>query len=342
MKNLIFAFVSLLFLNSCSKAILGDTPANTPESVFDNFCQQVNDNYSGKDVRPVNWDSLRKVYRPKVTAQTTDSQLIGIFKAMMLAYGDYHFQLNIGNQGINPSYDLAFPNGYIPDFLGLSVVEKQLNKRLTNYKDLYNYEKTVDNIGYINIKSFNFSRYPRSDFDYFATVLETLKDTKGIIIDVRTNGGGDEDNAQTVAGHFATSTKLYKYRRTKIGVNKTDYTDFLAFNLSPSGALQYTKPVIVLTNGFTYSNAISFVMMMQVQPNVTVLGTKTGDGVVGSYSHELPNGWLVQIPFGLAYFPDKTVVDGRGIKPKIEVVLSETDKKDGRDAILEKALVLLK
>jgi carboxyl-terminal processing protease len=342
MKKLIFAFAILLFLNSCSKAILGDTPANNPEIVFENFCQQVNDNYSGKDVRPVNWDSLCKIYRPKVTAQTTDSQLIGIFKAMMLAYGDYHFQLNIGNNGINPSYDLAFPNGYIPDFLGLSAVEKGLNKRLTNYKDLYNYEKTADNIGYINIKSFNYSRYPRSDFDYFSTVLETLKDTKGIIIDVRTNGGGDESNAQTVAGHFATSTQLYKYRRTKIGANKTDYTDFLPFNLSPSKSLQYTKPVIVLTNGFTYSNAVSFVMMMRVQSNVTLVGTTTGDGVVGSISRELSNGWLVQIPFGLAYFPDKTVVEGRGIKPKIEVTLSEADRKDGRDALLEKALAILK
>jgi carboxyl-terminal processing protease len=342
MKKLIFTFVSLLFLNSCSKAILGDTPANNPEVVFDNFCQQVNENYSGKDVRPVDWDSLCKAYRPKVTAQTTDSQLTDIFKAMLLHYGDYHFQLNIGNQGINPSYDLAFPNGFIPNYLGLIAVEKLVNKRLTNYKDLYNYEKTADNIGYINIKSFNFNRYPRSDFEYFATVLETLKDTKGLVIDVRTNGGGDEDNAQTVAGHFATSTQLYKYRRTKIGANKADYTDFLAFNLSPRGAWQYVKPVIVLTNGFTYSNAVSFVMMLRVQPNVTLLGTTTGDGVVGSISHELPNGWQVQIPFGLAYFPDKTVVDGKGIKPKVEVSLSDADKKDGRDAILEKALTLLK
>ncbi len=342
MKNLIFAIPLLLFLSSCSKAILGVTPDSNPESVFDNFCQQVNENYSGKDVRPVDWDSLCKAYRPKVTAQTTNSQLTDIFKAMLLRYGDYHFQLNIGNQGINPSFDLAFPNGYIPDFLGLNAVEKLVNKRLTNYKDLYNYEKTANNIGYINIKSFNFNRYPRSDFDYFDTVLETLKDTKGLVIDVRTNGGGDEDNAKTVAGRFATSTQLYKYRRTKIGVNKTDYTDFLAFELSPRGAWQYTKPVVVLTNGYTYSNANSFVMMLKVQPNVTLVGTTTGDGVVGSISHELPNGWQVQIPFGLAYFPDKTVVDGKGIKPKIEVSLSDADKKDGRDAILEKALELLK
>lgn len=342
MKKLLFALTILLFLSSCSKAILGDTPASNPESVFENFCQQVNDNYSGKDVRPVNWDSLCKVYRPKVTPQTTDNQLIDIMKAMIVVYGDYHFQLNINNRGINPSYELAFPNGYIPDFLGLSAVEKGLNKRLTNYKNLYFYEKTADSIGYISIKSFNHSQYPRTDFDYFATVLETMKDTKGIILDVRQNGGGDEDNAATVAGHFATSTQLYKYRRTKIGANKTDYTDFLAFNLSPRGAWQYTKPVIVLTNGFTYSNANSFVMMLRVQPNVTLVGSTTGDGVVGSISRELPNGWQVQIPFGLAYFPDKTVVEGLGIKPKIEVRISAANRQNSVDAILDKALELLK
>ena len=57
---------------------------------------------------------------------------------------------------------------------------------------------------------------------------------------------------------------------------------------------------------------------------------------------KLPNGWAIQMPFKLSYLPDKTVVEGRGIKPKIEATISEEQRKNGQDVILEKALELLK
>jgi Peptidase family S41 len=116
----------------------------------------------------------------------------------------------------------------------------------------------------------------------------------------------------------------------------------LNLTLGSRGAWQYTKPVVVLTNQRVFSTVLNFVMMMQVQPHVTTLGTITGNGVNGGVTRELPNGWLLNVPSGLVYLPDKTVVEGKGIKPKIEAFISEEQKKNGQDAILEKALALLK
>ena len=341
MKKILFAIITMLFLNSCSKAFLGDVPENNPEAAFEHFYKQINENYSGKDVRPISWDSLYKIYRPKVTAKTTDNQLIDIFKSMIVPYEDLHLYFKIGNNFYSPSLDRVTSNGF-PDYLGDAAIEQSLNKRPKTYKDLFSYEKTSNNVGYINIKTFD-GGFSQADFAFFDTILEELKDTKDLIIDIRRNSGGQENKAENIAGRFATTDQLYKYTRIKTGISKTDYSDFNSFTLKSSGAWQYTKPVVLLTGRYSYSTAISFTMMLRPLSNVTTVGNNTGDGVVGFVTRELPNGWLLQFPSGLAYLPDKTVVEGnRGLKPKVLATISEEQKKNGQDGILEKALALLK
>jgi carboxyl-terminal processing protease len=339
MKKILFAlFVLGCFFNvGCSKMFLGDEPENTPEVVFERFWQQINDNYSGLTVRPVNWDSLYKVYRPQVTDKTTTTQLVEIFKAMILPFDDNHLGFKAGNTDHYPS-----SNNNIPNYLGQNAVETAFKKPLKNDNNLFYYEKNSDNIGYVFISSFRSDKFSQALFENFDNILEALKDTKGIVIDMRSNGGGNELYAQIVAGRFADAARLYKYSRVKVGVKKDDYSDFIGSNLGNRGTWQYTKPVVVLINQRVFSTAINFVMMMQVQPHVTTLGTTTGNGVNGGITRELPNGWLLNVPSGLAYLPDKTVVEGKGVKPKIEATISEEQKKNGQDAILEKALALLK
>jgi carboxyl-terminal processing protease len=341
MKKILYIIATTLFFNSCSKAFLGDEPENNPETAFESFYKQINENYSGKDVRPISWDSLYKVYRPKVTAQTTKSQLIDNFKNMIVLYEDLHLNFKIGNESYNPSIERITANG-IPDYLGEAALEKVLGKRPKSYKDLFYYEKTSNNVGYVNIKTFE-NRFSQADYAFFDNILEELKDTKALIIDIRRNDGGNENYAVKIAGRFATTEQVYKYTRVKIGISKTDYSDFNSFTLKPNGAWQFTKPIVLLTGRYTYSTAINFTMMMRTLPNVTTLGNNTGDGVVGFTTRELPNGWLLRCPSGLAYLPDKTVVEGSGgLKPKVLATISEEQKKNGQDAILEKALDMLK
>jgi carboxyl-terminal processing protease len=341
MKKILFAAITMLFFNSCSKAFLGDVPENNPEAVFEHFYKQINENYSGKDVRPISWDSLYKIYRPKVTAKTADNQLIDIFKNMIVPFEDSHLSFKAGNNFYNPSFSRVSTNGF-PDYSGDAAIEKSLGKRPKAYKQLFSYEKTSNNIGYVNINTFD-GGFSQADFDFFNTILEELKDTKALIIDIRKNSGGQVNNAENIAGRFTTTNQLYKYTRIKIGTDKNNYTDFNSFTLKTRGAWQYTKSVVLLTGRYTYSAAVSFTMMLRPSFNVITVGNNTGDGVVGFVTRELPNGWLLQFPSSLAYLPDKTVVEGSGgLKPKVLATISEEQKKNGQDAILEKALELLK
>jgi carboxyl-terminal processing protease len=332
-------------MSGCTKVFLGDVPANTPETNFNYFMQQMDENYSGKDVRTVNWDSLSRIYRSKINAQSSNTDLINAMSALMLPFGDLHLNFNtIPNRFYNPALFTFFPDfNNLPNVINNAAFEKSLKSPLKAYKSLFFYAKTSENIGYVNIKTFSDDNFKQADFEYFNTILEELKDTKGLVLDVRQNGGGSENFAQIVAGRLVANAQTYKYTRIKIGRSKTDYTDFLPSTLSPSGSWQYTKPIVVLTNAYAYSTAINLVMMLRTQTHVTTMGTPTGDGVAGGISREMPNGWRLQIPSGLAFLPDKTAVEGSGgIKPKVEATISEDNRKNGVDAILDKALLLLK
>ena len=58
------------------------------------------------------------------------------------------------------------------------------------------YGKTNDNYGFIAIHKWSDQNTP----SVVDNALEQLKDTKGLIVDVRYNGGGSEPLAQQVAG----------------------------------------------------------------------------------------------------------------------------------------------
>ena len=87
---------------------------------------------------------------------------------------------------------------------------------------------------------------------------------KGIIIDVRGNGGGEMYNAQAVANRFADQLRVCFYYRAKIGPGKNDFSSWKSISLEPKGPYQFHKPVVVLTSRASSSAAEFFTAAMQV------------------------------------------------------------------------------
>ena len=341
MKQYRYSLLILLIglFSSCTQVLLGPDKSSTEkETVFEEFWRQVDRNYSGLTVRPVNWDSLYKVYRPQVTAQTTDEQLAKIVQLMITPINDNHVYLTANGKGYGSLTD-PYSTTIIADYLGTGVVSRRLGvSYLDSYKNLFYYGKSAGNIGYVAISSFVNSQFTQADFNQFDPILEQFRDTKGLIIDIRQNNGGSEDFAAFVAGRFATERRVYKLSRTKTGPGRQDYGDYSVSTLIPRGSWTYTKPVAVLMNNRVFSTGNNFLMMMRVQPTVLTIGGRSGDGVNGPVNHELSNGWIIALPNQLSYLPDKTVVEGRGIPPGIEVHINAQDRQNSRDTVLEKAL----
>ena len=127
--------------------------------------------------------------------------------------------------------------------------------------------KLEDGLGYIAIRSFA-ERATVKDFD---EALANLRDSAGLIIDVRNNGGGDTAVARPIMGRFIAERQAYALMRRREGADlSAPWTEYV----EPRGPFTYDKPVIVLTNHWSGSMAEGFPMGMRNIGRATIVGTK--------------------------------------------------------------------
>ncbi len=120
-------------------------------------------------------------------------------------------------------------------------------------------------IGYIRIASFA----DTAAVEQFDAALETLRDSLGLIIDVRRNGGGDTAVAKPIMGRFIHETRLYAHMRRREG---SGLSDRWREEVEPRGPFTYDRPVVVLTDFWSASLAEGFAMGMRGMGRARVVG----------------------------------------------------------------------
>ena len=173
-----------------------------------------------------------------------------------------------------------------------------------------------DNIGYMQITQFrvkmNEDDETPTTFELFRQKLNELAEQgmKKLIIDLRSNGGGDLEQACDIAGLFLNRDDLIIYVEDKDG-NRQNYTAEEGENI--------TLPIVILTNGDTASASEVFTGALKDHNRATIVGTKTyGKGVVQSVYPMYDNSTLT-ITTGKYYTPSGVCIHEQGIEPDIYV-----------------------
>src|SRR5215471_119683 len=96
-------FITLLAL-SCVRAVNGQE-LSPPEKNFEYLWQTYDRNYALFGAKHIDWKALYKVYRPKVTAKTTDAELFDVLAGILGNLNDNHVRLT--------SPDRAFQSGIL-------------------------------------------------------------------------------------------------------------------------------------------------------------------------------------------------------------------------------------
>lgn len=105
----------------------------------------------------------------------------------------------------------------------------------------------------------------------FDTALEQLRDAPGLILDMRSNGGGNTSVARPMMGRFITRTMPYAQMRRREGAGLGGFwTEWV----EPRGPFTYEKPVVVLTSHWSASMAEGFPMGMRAIGHATIVGTR--------------------------------------------------------------------
>jgi C-terminal processing protease CtpA/Prc len=82
-------------------------------------------------------------------------------------------------------------------------------------------------------------------------------------------------------------------------------------------------------------------MMMDVLPNVTIVGDTTMGIFSDTHVEKLPNGWEYRLSMMKTTNHDGVWLEGKGIDPDVFVKNTDEDIKQGVDRVLEKAIDLV-
>ncbi|MGB3588386.1 MAG: S41 family peptidase [Tunicatimonas sp.] len=329
------ATVTLLGLvYGCQEIFLGPEPPNTPTSNFDVFWQTFDQNYSYFSLKGVDWDSVYQVYRPQIDDNTTDDELFDILVEIGELLRDGHYVITNGAEYYYSYYGSSLNK--IPLQFQPAAFYLENERSAGNYISYATVKDTQ--LGYLRIASFG------GEDDEYAVIdqaLQNLSSTTGLILDVRTTGGGSTELAETIAGRFADQTYLYRHYKYRNGENWNDYTDPIAAHVVPQGETNYLKPIIVITDRRCLSACEGFVLMLKALPTVRTLGDTTFGGTARPITQELPNGWNYRVSTWFVTEPNGEVVEGQGIAPDVLEPYVQLDSFDVADNAMDRAIELL-
>jgi carboxyl-terminal processing protease len=186
------------------------------------------------------------------------------------------------------------------------------------------YELRTDSIGYIKITAFE----DQTSEDFTAALRDLeVKGAKGLIIDLRNNGGGLVDEGVQIADKLMGKGTI-TYLQDRNG--KKEYYE--------SDAQKTSLPYVVLVNDGTASTSEIVAAAIKDSDDGQLIGITTfGKGVVQSTS-QLPDGDAIKLTIKQYFSPLGITIHKIGVTP--DFVVEDNPTIDG-DEQLNKALALL-
>ena len=325
--------LALLAGTGCEKLLVGPEVHNQPEENFELLWKEFDRLYGTFEVRGVDWNALYRQYRPQVQATTTDAELLTTVGHLLDHLNDGHVW--IITPGSQPQrYDSG--RHYAKTDFSLEVVKRNYLRTPRTLGAIDYGMLPGGRIGYLHLADLGAS--PNFFDKAIQTVLEELRTTDGLVVDVRELTGGDDRSGQVVANRFAAAKRLFMTTRWRNGARHSDFTPLVEWYVQPGGAWQYTKPIVLLTNRFTQSAGETFTLAMRTQPHVTQLGDTTNGIFSEATRRELPNGWIYSLSVGDYRAADGHSYEGIGLAPQVLVKNRKQDVLAGRDQALETAI----
>jgi len=194
---------------------------------------------------------------------------------------------------------------------GNSSIEKTITRREISIQSVES--KVLEgNIGYIAIKSFD--ENTAEDFKAALTALEIRK-IKGLVIDVRDDGGGLLDVVEEIADRILDEAVIVYTQDNK---GHKEY-------LKSSAKEKVNLPIVVLTNGNSASaSEILTGAILDNKAGISIGTTTYGKGLVQEVV-PMRDGTGYKLTTAQYFTPNGSYINEKGIKPTIEVK-SEKDQ----------------
>ena len=305
----------LLFLIFISPNYSQAQKISKQEKNFEFFWNTFNDIYPSFEIRKVDWQKQYSIYRPQVTANTTDDELFAILNEMVTPLRDGHIAISktddLPASAKYSSFHQQFPSKDSVNQLR-AVISGNLSA--LGFSDFVKFNSTFpiggfstsEQYGYLQLNGFG--GIPLKEFEkQLDEMLARFKDKEAVIIDIRINGGGEPALVEAVVKRF-------------------------------SG---FDKPIVLLTSGASISAADHFAMNLMDFPQVTIIGERTAGMFSSMMGKKMPNGWMFSLSHETHLAKDGNNYEGVGIPVDIEIANRKDNLITNKDPVLRRAIDFL-
>lgn len=331
MRTSLLVILVIVSCLACEKAFFQPSLASTDPAVnCDYLWRECQEKYAYFDLKKIDWDSVQLDYQTRIYAGMSDDSLFSVMGNMLASLRDDHANLF-------SDFNVSF---FGTEFLGPDnfdwrvIIDQYLGQGYLISGPFQHDFLSNLNIGYVRLASFP-GDISRESLDF---VLTRYKDTKGLILDLRENGGGAIEDVYTILNRFTENETVVYYSRIKTGPATNDFSEPEPVWIRPFHGVRYQQPVIVLIDRGTYSSGSLLALATKALPHIDLVGDFTGGGLGMPNGGQLPNGWTYRFSItqtlNLDFRPDWE----NGVPPDFHASFDWTNLT--KDEILERAIEL--
>ena len=289
--------------------------------------------YSYRDRLGLDWDAIIAARRKALEGARTPRAFALAAAELLGAARDVHIRLEVAGETVptfrrdaRRNFDLAGIRKAVPEFAPLD-------------RAVYT-GRFPDGTAYLLLGSLERKRVPVEDVLAF---LRRLESAPALILDLRANGGGDEELAQEIAGCFVEKAVLYARHRLRDPDLPSGFTDPVDRVLQPAPADRphFRGRVAVLQGRFTLSSAEALILMMRQAPGCVTIGETSYGSSGNPKPHDLGIGVTAWLPSWKAMDASGRETEGAGVPPDIVVEADSTAFRAG-DPVIARALEILR
>jgi len=324
----------------------------TRAGTFEVFERTMAEHYAFFAERGMDWKARVAEGRRELPRVPSDSAFYHLLHEMLAPLEDAHTKIIAAPLGLRlPTYrrtarwlegaeldrvrDLA-PVAYLRDSL------RRLDGGRLQYGTL------EGNLGYLKVTAeYGFAGTGRFEDDSaafersLAGLMPAVARHRGLVLDLRINGGGYDANARLLAGALTDVAYPAMVKRARSDPDDPNrLTEPTVVEVVPTAGPRFTGPLVVLIGIRTISaGEVLGLMLLGRSPRPWLIGEPTQGVFADELVRRLPNGWQFQLTSERYATPDGRSFEGQGLEPDLRIEVFPPGERDGRtDRVLEAAI----
>ncbi len=285
------------------------------ESAFDALAHHMTVSYPfwGIEGKPKKPDKFFKGHRAKAVKAKDLEKFLAVLEKMLDELADNHISMSTPNGKVYTGPRNPYPANY-----NYKAVEEHFAEKIAS-TDGYLIAKLKEGPGYVRIHSFS---QPDEVWTALDKEMDRLKDAPSLVIDVRSNGGGDDSKASFIAGRFVEEkTPFAPYlERDVTQPKKIAFGEPIMRHVFPrEGREPDLRPVVLLQGRHCASSTEAFCLMMKAIPTVTTVGMPSKGSSGRPRGFDLLPGVTIYLSSWRSLEMDETCIEVLGVQPQVEV-----------------------